>query len=270
VNIDPPPKRFVRQKPVAWLSPSQLARTGIRVVLAAVQGAYFDKRELQQSLPDVVHQELDTGDGFDATYSIAHLVAQPELHVDGHVLPGADVLVLGGDEVYPAASASEYENRFVGPFTTALPSTPAEHEPALYAIPGNHDWYDGLTAFLRLFASTFKCAIGGWRVPQTRSYFAVELPGDWWLFAVDDQGSAYFDDPQLNYFTRAAQRLTPRSRVIVATSQPTWVLAAQQPGTHTSTDFFVRHVIAPTGARVSLMISGDVHHYAHYTGPAGT
>ena len=49
--------------------------------------------------------------------------------------------------------------------------------PSLYAVPGNHDWYDGLTAFLRLFARQRDATIGGWRTRQSRSYFAVRLPG---------------------------------------------------------------------------------------------
>src|SRR5690242_8384401 len=86
---------FTPAKPVAWLSPVQLAGTGLRVALASIQGSYLDKRELQASFPDQVHREVgedgecwldfaaDLGDGFDATYSIAYLLAQPRLTVGG-------------------------------------------------------------------------------------------------------------------------------------------------------------------------------------------
>jgi hypothetical protein len=46
------------QKPVAWLSPTQLAKTGIRVALNSVQGSFLDKRELQIAFPDQVHREV--------------------------------------------------------------------------------------------------------------------------------------------------------------------------------------------------------------------
>src|SRR5690606_31088333 len=112
----------------------------------------------------------DTGDGFDATYAVASQVAARELHVDGvpTPLPRAQILVLGGDQVYPAASTESYEDRLAGPWRAALPWTVRDH-PALFAIPGNHDWYDGLTGFLRLFGQGRW--IGGWRTSQGRSYF---------------------------------------------------------------------------------------------------
>ena len=68
----------------------------------------------------------------------------------------------------------------------------------MLALPGNHDWYDGLTAFLRLF--TQDRMIGGWRTEQKRSYFTVQLPHRWWLVGLDSQLDSYFDDPQLKYF----------------------------------------------------------------------
>jgi hypothetical protein len=39
--------------------------------------------------------------------------------------------------------------------------------PHLFAIPGNHDWYDGLRAFTRLFCQ--ERWIGGWKTYQSRS-----------------------------------------------------------------------------------------------------
>ena len=64
----------------------------------------------------------DTGDGFDATYSVAYLLAQPSLTVDGETLPRGQALVLGGDQVYPTAEqpgATRTGSR--GPFRAALP-----------------------------------------------------------------------------------------------------------------------------------------------------
>jgi hypothetical protein len=175
---------------------------------------------------------------------------------------------MGGDQVYPTASGAAYEDRCKGPYQAALPHPPAgEDGPALFAVPGNHDWYDGLTAFLRLFARSRDDNIGGWRTRQCRSYFAVELPADWWLFALDGQSGAYLDDPQLRYFEAAAGRLGPRSRIILAVPEPSWVKAVDHPRAYETIDYFLRTVIVPTGAQVRLMISGDLHHYARYAGP---
>ncbi|GGJ95945.1 hypothetical protein GCM10010123_27290 [Pilimelia anulata] len=210
----------------------------------------------------------DIGDGFDATYSMAHLLARPSLAVDGHELPRARVLVLGGDQVYPTASADEYEDRFRGPYRAALPTAPGVGpQPSMYAVPGNHDWYDGLTAFLRVFARQPAGNIGGWRTRQSRSYFAVALPHDWWLFGIDEQFGAYLDDPQLRYFTDAAARLGPSARVILAVPAPGWVKTVDQPKAYETVDYFIRTVLEPTGACVRVVLAGDLHHYARYSAP---
>ncbi|MDP9815485.1 hypothetical protein J3R04_001455 [Spirilliplanes yamanashiensis] len=271
---------FTPRKPVPWLAPLLLLSTGLRTLGAVLFGAYLDKRELQNALPDDLHRQpgeggelwldyvADLGDGFDATYSVAYLLAQPELVVDGRELPRGQVLVMGGDQVYPTASGDEYENRMKGPYRAALPAPPLEGpRPTLFALPGNHDWYDGLTAFLRLFARRKDGQIGGWRTAQRRSYFAVELPANWWLFAIDEQFGAYIDDPQLVYFERAAARLGPGDRVVLMVPAPTWVKAARKPGAYDAVDYFVRTIVAPSGAKVRVMVSGDQHHYARYSGP---
>ena len=49
---------------------------------------------------------------------------QPELEVDGRVLPRGDVLLMGGDQVYPVANGDGYENRMKGPYRAALPEAP--------------------------------------------------------------------------------------------------------------------------------------------------
>jgi hypothetical protein len=270
---------FTPAKPVAWLSPVQLAGTGIRVALSSIQGGYLDKRELQSALPDKVHHETapdgelwldfvaDLGDGFDATYSIAWLLAQEKLTVTGHELPRGRVLVLGGDEVYPTPSTDRYENRLIGPYRAAMPAPPPGDDPRMYALPGNHDWYDGLTAFGRIFTGSRHTHLGGWTLPQARSYFAIELPGDWWLLALDDEASSYIDDPQLAYFAQVAERFGPHTKVIVAPPSPTWVQSHDNPKLYGSVDYFLRTIVEPTGAQVRLMVSGDWHHYARYTSP---
>jgi hypothetical protein len=276
--MDPHELGFVPQRAVPWLSPPLLLSTGVRTTLAIIFDAYLDKRELQGALPARWHHQpgtggelwldyvADLGDGFNATYSVAHLLARPSLTVDGRDLPRGQVLVMGGDLVYPSASMRGYEDRTKGPYTAALPVPPVDGpRPTLYALPGNHDWYDGLTAFLRLFVGQRADSIGGWRLEQTRSYFAVELPHHWWLFAVDEAFGGYLDDPQLVYFTQAAAKLGPRDRVILAVPEPSW--SKRDPAPYDRLDFFLRNIIAPSGARVPVVIAGDQHYYARYECP---
>ena len=272
-----------RATPVPWLAPLLLISTGLRTLLAVLFGAYLDKRELQNALPAVrststsapdgelwLDYVADLGDGFNATYSVAYLLAQPAprgRRAGG--CPAAQVLVMGGDQVYPTASGEAYEDRFKGPYQAALPEPPADGPaPTLYAVPGNHDWYDGLTAFLRLFAAPRDGTIGGWRTRQSRSYFALQLPADWWLFGAG----------------RAVRRVPRRPAAGATSSEVATAARPRRPGHHrgagaglgarpstarrrtTAIDYFMRTVIAPTGAQVRLLLSGDLHHYARYAG----
>jgi hypothetical protein len=215
-------------------------------------------------------------------------------------LPRGGLLVLGGDEVYPTPSATGYEDRTTGPYKAAMlaaeppgnaregsreaardasPEAPAEGSPrrrgpVLVALPGNHDWYDGLTAFLRIF--TQRRPIGGWRTEQTRSYFAVRLPHRWWLVGLDTQLGTYIDDPQIRYFREhLSTNLQPGDGVIVCAATPTWVHTAEgEPDAFNALHFFERDVVRrrqtddggweETGATVRLWITGDRHHYARY------
>ena len=279
-SMDPQELGFTPQRPVGWLAPLLLLSTGLRTLLAVLFGAYLDKRELQNALDGSWFDQsvtsdgeiwfdyvADLGDGFHATYSVAWLLAQSRLLVDGVPLPRGRLLLMGGDQVYPLAAGDGYENRTKGPYRAALPEAPADQPPpTLFALPGNHDWYDGLTAFLRLFARRKDGHLGGWRTQQRRSYFAVKLPGDWWLFAMDEQFGAYIDDPQLLYFEKAAQHVRPTDRIILMTPSPQWVKGIDNPDAYDAIDYFIRTILAPSGAQVRVLVSGDLHHYARYSG----
>lgn len=269
---------FRPQKAVRWLAPKVLITTGAQSLVAEIFGSYADKRELQGGLPSQVHDHsgddelwldfvADLGDGFDATYSIASLLAAPSLDLDGPK-PRGSLLIMGGDEVYPAASTGAYEDRSKGVYRAALP-VEEEGGPTLFALPGNHDWYDGLTSFLRVFAQ--RRPFGGWRTEQTRSYFAVRLPQRWWLYAIDTQFDDYVDAPQLEYFRDAAEHLEDGDAVILCTSTPAWVEAGcggRSKG-YDTIEFFQREVIRPHGASVRVMLTGDKHHYVRYAEQGG-
>ncbi|WP_246614007.1 metallophosphoesterase [Paractinoplanes bogorensis] len=279
--MDPRELGFTPQRPVGWLAPLLLLSTGLRTLLAILFGAYLDKRELQNALDggwfdhsQTEDGELwldyvaDLGDGFDATYSVAYLLAQPDLDLGDGPLPRGRLLLMGGDQVYPLASGDGYESRMKGPYRAALPEPPSgAPRPTLFALPGNHDWYDGLTAFIRLFARRKDGHIGGWSTEQRRSYFAVKLPANWWLFAIDEQFGAYIDDPQLLYFEQAAQQVGPDDRVMLMTPSPKWVKSADRPEDYDAIDYFIRKIIDPTGATTRVLVSGDLHHYARYSDP---
>jgi hypothetical protein len=272
---------FEPQPAVRWLAPRVLGSAALKVVLSGVFGAYADKRELQAAFPqDVIDHSTgdevwvdyvsDVGDGFDATYSIAWLLAQEKLDLTGgDPKPAAtplstqrgELLIMGGDEVYPVANSRAYENRTKGPYAAALPQVDGAR-PVLLALPGNHDWYDGLTAFIRVFAQGDD--IGAWRTVQRRSYFAVRLPQRWWLLGVDVQFNTYIDAPQLQYFRDACRDMQPDDAVILCSARPSWVHTIEDPDAFASMDYLERTIIAPRQGRVRVWLSGDDHHYAYF------
>ncbi|MDX6678841.1 MAG: hypothetical protein QOE31_2893 [Solirubrobacteraceae bacterium] len=283
---------WIRQPAVRWLDPSILAKAGVEVAVSGTFGKFADKREIQTQpqgplVPPAVPApgdsdafdystsgELwidylsDTGDGWPATQTMAWVLAQPSLTVDDSELPRGRILLLGGDQVYPTATPEAYEDRFKGPFAAALPRSERGREPDMYAVPGNHDWYDGLVSFLRLF-----CAngwIGGWRTRQRRSYFALKLPNRWWIWAIDIQLDTYIDDVQLQYFSD--QKIGAGDKIILLTAKPSWVAAVDgrvEPPTWKFLNYFEERLVRDAGARLVLTITGDRHHYARYEPEGG-
>jgi len=270
--------QFARHRPTRWLNPDVLVGSGLRYALTSVFGSFLDKRELQANIPAAVDTRYakasslwfdymaDTGDGFDSTYTMASLLAQRQLSVDvdGHdtLLPRGQILVLGGDEVYPVATSDNYEQRMSGPFRAALPWSTGDH-PSIYALPGNHDWYDGLTGFLRLFGQ--QRWIGGWTTQQTRSYFALQLPHRWWLWGMDIQSNQYVDEPQLRYFTKVAEATEPGDRLILATAEPSWIETERRPEAYRNLAYVQQALLRPNGIDLQVVLAGDLHHYNRYT-----
>ena len=322
----PAAHQFEPQGMVDWLAPLQLVGTGIQVLLSSLFGAYSDKREMQAALvsssePDGDYCDqrevwfdyiADLGDGFHPTYAMAWLLAKDRLRPGlspgmqeppgwEEGLPRGRFLIMGGDQVYPTASATGYQNRLIGPYGAALPRRRNDW-PHLYAIPGNHDWYDGLTSFLRIFCqrpnradSVLECRwIGAWEPRQRRSYFAIKLPANWWLWGTDIQLRSDIDKPQLEYFfeeivpqmeaEQARTGIAPR--VILVTATPSWIFRGTDPSPEPGDDEegeqpvgVRRSVVDPkafdslahfeglireSGARVALVLSGDLHHFCHY------
>lgn len=298
---------IVQWPPTSWLDPIDISRTGLQTVLAGLFGSFADKREVLAALypgddivPDGDNKDVrpafdysgqdevwfdyisDTGDGWNPTYSIACLVGKKELNV-GPVMEGGervklargDFTILGGDQVYPVASAEQYRDRMEGPFYCACATTnenPADRKP-VYALPGNHDWYDGLTSFIRLFCQKERW-VGQWTAKQTRSYFAIKLPHGWWIWGLDVQLESNVDPAQISYFKHYREEfLKPGDRVILATPEPSWIEAGR---THEEDNsqahrnmLHLEKLITDAGATIPVRIAGDLHHYARYQGDDG-
>jgi hypothetical protein len=140
----------------SWMSPDRptdlLART------VNVLGA-----EPRSTLTESLDRDLwidyvaDTGDDAAVSRAVAGLVFT-QFRLPDPTHPGAelsaprgDLLVFGGDTAYPVATAEEITNRVLVPWNQVLTTQPGGSERVLLGVPGNHDWYDGLDGFQRLF-----------------------------------------------------------------------------------------------------------------------
>src|SRR5207249_6751683 len=129
-----PPLTQLRDYPemTSWFNPTLLIKLLWRVVISDVFGQYADRRLIEAALDPATKAEIqarddlskvlqpdnsgavwvdfvaDLGDGFDSTYAIAYLLAQPSLSVDGNTLPRGGALFMGGDEVYPTSGRLDY------------------------------------------------------------------------------------------------------------------------------------------------------------------
>lgn len=230
----------------------------------------------------------DTGDGGNSSYTVARLLAQPSIRLNTkdsfRVLPRGDLLLIGGDLAYPNPSAFTYERRLFCPFEYALQPPPwyrVEHiavnkpevpcglselkqyeGPQCFVIPGNHDWFDGLHTFMRYICH--KSWLGGWFMPQKKSYFALQLPKRWWVFGLDLALHADIDVYQFNFFVELIKdKVGENDSVIIMTHEPNWLL-----------DWYwndvsgknVSHLICDyLKGRCKLRMAGDLHHYMRHS-----
>ena len=148
---------------------------------AACKGSLFDFRHESTKEDGFWFDWLaDCGDGFNSSYQVSRLLAQPSIQVTSEMsnlptkLPRGKVLLIGGDLCYPGPSEFNFENRFFRVFEDAMPPPPsfrksaiaikkprfpvkgwrsdecfncAENDriesykgPIAFCIPGNHDW----------------------------------------------------------------------------------------------------------------------------------
>jgi hypothetical protein len=280
-----------RRSMVGWYDPRVLVHSAYQVAIANVFGRHSDTR-LIEALASQPQNEFDystsasadtgdfwfdyaadIGDGWNSTYAVADAMAQPTLDVRSAAGAAAEptragrLLVFGGDEVYPYPSRAEYAVRTETPYRKAFAG---RAHPDIFAIPGNHDWYDSLVAFSRVFCRPER-GFAGCVTRQTRSYFALKLPANWWLLAIDLQLGADLDEPQVQYFQKVAARMDDAARLIFCVPEPRWILEDAYPRhvsyEEQSSTRFLEEEVFRRKARVFL--TGDLHFYKRHENPEG-
>lgn len=198
-----------------------------------------------------------------------------------HYLPRGDLLLHGGDLAYPHPSPELYEQRFFGPYEAALrPPDGAdlvsvarkdaqssssllatEHSsPCCWMIPGNHDWFDGLDAFLHMICG--RHWIGGWHLPQTNTYWALELPHSWYVLGLDLGLTDDIDDEQFAYFHSLLEEMPAHANIITITHGPYWWLDSyyRRPSPR-----MYSHLLGLMRSKLRVRLAGDVHHYSRFS-----
>ncbi|MFF8172822.1 metallophosphoesterase family protein [Streptomyces chartreusis] len=284
---------------ISWLDPRMLwaARNGVLaswfgdptgrtrsrwVAQRAASGVPADK-VIRRDDPDRFSFLVigDTGEGDDPQYSV----------VPGFLKTGQDTrfAVLASDVIYPVGSADDYGTKFFRPYQG--------YQAPIYAIPGNHDWYEDLGAFMRVFCGDAPPLAPQpaprvlskawlqkvlWHKPrkgdgqrldaarQLRSAAAQQAvqPGPYWaidagpvrIIGIDTGLLGTLDAEQGAWLREVSQG--PRPKILI-TGSPLYVDGAHHPcaieGGGTVDD-----IVRDPAHRYVAAIGGDIHNYQRY------
>nr|WP_308012332.1 metallophosphoesterase [Streptomyces acidipaludis] len=222
----------------------------------------------------------DTGEGDGPQYAVV-----PGLLKAGE---GTRFAVVCSDVLYPVGTGNEYPEKFFRPYQ--------DYDAPIYAIPGNHDWYDGLTGFMRVFCRTpalpprrkSRFPSRGWwrdllwaapdtpddalidraRLMRSAPSQAASQPGPYWamdtgplrLIGIDTGLLGTIDAEQGAWLRRVAQGPRPK---ILLTGSPIYVDGEHHPcaieGGGTVDD-----IVRDPAHHFVAAIGGDIHNYQHY------
>ena len=242
----------------------------------------------------------DTGDDVAVSRAVARLLfaeyelPDPERPAAFLRAPRGEILIFGGDTAYPVATAQEIATRIVSPFNQVLEALPPDPTPrVLFGIPGNHDWYDGLDGFARMFrrrhgddaeppnstkftpfmlqqyAEWAREFMRGGKIEKPRalvlrdyapvqnaSYFALPLTPFVDLLAVDRQLRT--PDSRQRDFLIDAYEAHPDRATFALLPDPVYPFG----GPSSTGTAMLESLHFDLGARDHFVLTGDVHHYA--------
>jgi hypothetical protein len=174
----------------------------------------------------------DTGEGDGSQYCVV-----PALR---RVAGDTDFMVIASDVIYPAGGIREYERKFFRPY--------AEYPAPILAVPGNHDWYDGLRGFM-------------WCFVEGRGARPASQPGPYWcldtgplrIIGVDTGILGRLDSDQLAWVRRVSSERDVSKLLVTGTP-----LVANG---RVHRDDPLWPVVAAPESRFVAVIAGDVHNY---------
>jgi hypothetical protein len=242
----------------------------------------------------------DTGDDVAVSRATAALLFRdyelpdPDRPGAYFVAPRGELLLFGGDTAYPVATAQEIANRVLVPFNQVLERLPHDGKPrVLLGIPGNHDWYDGLDGFARMFRRRTEpvedvrpsivgispvmlqhyaewarefvrggkvekprvLVLSGFTPVQNASYFALRLSPALDLLAVDRQLRT--PDSRQRHFLMERYQEHFEVATLVLLPDPVYRFGVPS----RSGTAMIESLRLDLGTRDHFVLTGDVHHY---------
>jgi hypothetical protein len=275
----------------SWLNPAPLIRARNDIVARRLGDPTSDERRRwlaarrastePPAFTVAGHEELtapsflvlgDTGEGDASQYAVVPLLLR---NAD------TDFLIICSDVVYPSGDATDYDEKLIRPYRN--------YPNPIYAVPGNHDWYDGLNGFMAHF-----CGVDGhtrgrpvdgsgglvrrvlrrllWRdvvaplvvdggtFPQPGPYFSLDA-GPVVLVGIDTGITGGIDRDQ-GAWLRTTSRASPKPKILL-TGKPLYVDGRRDPGLIEDGGTVDDVVTAPENNYVAA-IGGDVHNYQRY------
>ncbi|MGH3012742.1 MAG: metallophosphoesterase family protein [Gaiellaceae bacterium] len=223
----------------------------------------------------------DPGEGDDSQYQVLRPLRATSADTD--------FTFIVSDVIYPAGDWHEYRAKFYWPYK-GLPGP-------IYAVPGNHDWYDGLSGFMMLlcgadpdlrppfkasksrFTRVFRDLV--WREPseaqqdqlerikehrpepsgQRLSYFAIELK-ELVLVGIDTGIQSGIDAEQGEWLRKISSG--PKDKILL-TGKPLVVDARRKTCPIEGGDgATVNEIVDDPSNRYIAVIGGDIHNFQRY------
>ncbi|WP_283132761.1 metallophosphoesterase family protein [Rhizohabitans arisaemae] len=198
---------------------------------------------------------------------------------------GTAFAVVASDVIYPAGGGNDYPDKFFRPYR--------DYPGPIYAVPGNHDWYDGLHGFMRVFCDApalprerarpagllarllwrrpervdevALAAARGWRAAPAQQ---ARQPGSYWVLDTGpllivgiDTGIGGSLDADQGEWLRSVSR-DPRPKMLI-TGSPIYERNHYKPcpieggGT-------VDEIVREPGHNYVAVIGGEIHNYQRY------
>lgn len=229
----------------------------------AMQARRTGSRDFRFNIPDLPAEFSfivlgDTGEGDSSQLVVA----------DKFLKEAADTAftIIASDVVYPAGRSHDYREKFYVPYRA--------HNRDIYAIPGNHDWYDELVGFMIHFCDnlshfndgtrttvepeklTALRAIRKNRLFQPNMYFYVDTPHVR-LVCIDTGIKGHIDDEQEAWLRRVSA--DPKPKILIS-GKPIYA-NGEYDNKLANVDRIVNE------CNYCLVIAGDTHNFQKYCIP---